>query len=83
MQIPYTAIPPETLTRMLEEYVTRDGTDYGEQEVTMLDKVAQLRSKLISGEVVIVFDEELEAVDLVLAEELANRLGMKGGSESE
>lgn len=68
MQIPYQAIAPETLRNMVEELITRDGTDYGEQELTLEAKVMQVIAKLQSGEATIKYDEELEICEIVLTE---------------
>ena len=65
MHIPYQSIAPDTLRNMLEEYVTRDGTDYGTREYSMEEKVAQLMKQLAAGDVVIEFDENMESIDLV------------------
>jgi uncharacterized protein YheU (UPF0270 family) len=71
MRIPHDQLDPDTLQNLLEEYATRDGTDYGEREVSLSDKVASLRRQLRSGEVVIWFEPGEESVNLVLAEDLA------------
>ncbi|AOS97543.1 hypothetical protein AUP74_02120 [Microbulbifer aggregans] len=71
MRIPHHQLDPDTLQNLLEEYATRDGTDYGEREVSLSDKVASLRRQLQSGEVVIWFEPGEESVNLVLAEDLA------------
>lgn len=68
MDIPYQAIAPETLRNMVEELITRDGTDYGEQELTLEAKVMQVIAKLQSGEATIKYDEELEICEIVLTE---------------
>jgi len=70
MRIPHHQLDPDTLQNLLEEYATRDGTDYGEREVSLEDRVASLRRQLQSGEVVIWFDEGEQSVNLVLAEDL-------------
>ena len=46
MIVPWQEIPPETLDNLIEEFVTRDGTDYGEQEIRTDTKVAQVREQL-------------------------------------
>lgn len=71
MRIPHHQLDPDTLQNLLEEYASRDGTDYGEREVSLSDKVASLRRQLQSGEVVIWFEPGEESVNLVLAEDLA------------
>ena len=66
MEIPYQALNPQTLTNLIEELVTRDGTDYGDSEVSLAEKIAQVKAKLISGEAVIRYDEQLEACEIEL-----------------
>ncbi|WP_323843833.1 YheU family protein [Microbulbifer magnicolonia] len=70
MIIPFRQLDPDTLQNLLEEYATRDGTDYGEREVGLADKVASLRRQLQSGEVVIWFEPGEESVNLVLARDI-------------
>ncbi|SHG13071.1 hypothetical protein SAMN04487965_3357 [Microbulbifer donghaiensis] len=70
MIIPFQQLDPDTLQSLLEEYATRDGTDYGEREVSLVDKVASLRRQLQSGEVVIWFEPGEESVNLVLARDI-------------
>lgn len=65
MEIPYTALSPDALRGVIEEFIFREGTDYGEQEFTLEDKIGQVRSQLESGEVVLTFDEETETCNLV------------------
>jgi len=59
------------LVGLVEEFVSRDGTDYGEVERSLEQKVTAVRQQLSSGEVRIVFDREEEAVNLVNARDLA------------
>ncbi|WP_018415871.1 YheU family protein [Teredinibacter turnerae] len=63
-------IPPERLTEealrgVIEGYITREGTDYGEHELSLPEKVEALMPQVVLGEVLIVFDEESESVNLV------------------
>lgn len=68
MEIPYKAIPPETLRNMIEELITREGTDYGEQELALASKVKQVMLKLERGEAAILYDEALETCEIVLTQ---------------
>lgn len=77
MQIPHDRLAPETLRALLFDYVTRDGTDYGEQEVAPEHKIAQVMQQLQTGKVVIVFDAETESFDVLTREELAKREKLK------
>jgi len=65
MIIPYQELEPDTLIALLEEFVSRDGTDYGEYECSLSDKVAQVRSLLQSGQVVILFSESTGLCNIV------------------
>ena len=60
MIVPWQEIPPETLDNLIEEFVTRDGTDYGEQEIRTDTKVAQVREQLRRGQASVVFDDVTE-----------------------
>ena len=66
MEIPYKRIAPATLKRMIEEFVTRDGTDYGLQETPLESKVSQVMSALEKGDAHILYDEQREAAEIVL-----------------
>lgn len=48
--VPYEELEPETLRNLAEEFVTRDGTDYGAAERTLAQKVQALMLELQSGE---------------------------------
>lgn len=65
MIIPYTDIDPETLHNLIEYYVLREGTDYGEQEVSLPEKVAAVTHQLKAGDIVIVYSELHETVNLM------------------
>lgn len=69
IRIPPEQINADTLTALIEEYVTRDGTDYGDVELTLAQKVALLRDQLQRNEVVIVFDLAAEQANLLTREQ--------------
>lgn len=58
LNIPYDRLDPDTLRTLIEEFVTRDGTDYGEIEVPLERKVEQVYKELKSGRALILFDTE-------------------------
>lgn len=72
MIVPADAIAAETLENLIEEFVTRDGTDYGEQEVPVATRVQQVRRQLLSGEAVVWFDATTETVSIFSREALAD-----------
>ena len=65
MIIPHDQLSPDTLRGLVEEFITRDGTDYGEHEISLAQKVTQVERQLARGEVVIVFDPASESVSLL------------------
>ena len=58
VKIPYDQLSSKALKGVVEEFVTRDGTDYGEVEVSLETTVFQVLNQLKSGKAVIVFDQE-------------------------
>ena len=63
--VPHAQLAPEVLRRLIEEFVTRDGTDYGAVERTLGEKVAAVLQQLVAGEVEIAVDAERETIDIV------------------
>lgn len=70
MIIPWQEIDPETLNNLIEHFVLREGTDYGERELSMDEKVSRVRQQLERGEAVIVYSELHETVDVKLRRHL-------------
>lgn len=65
IEIPWDALPADTLDALVEEFVTREGTDYGEQEIALERKVAQVVAGIRRREYVIVFDTEAETAHIL------------------
>lgn len=70
MIIPYTDISDDTLNNLIEYFVLREGTDYGEHEVELPQKVAMVKRQLKSGEVLIVYSELHESINLIAKQQL-------------
>ncbi|MFG0773876.1 YheU family protein [Vibrio plantisponsor] len=64
MIVPWQDIAPETLENLICEFVLREGTDYGEVEVSLAHKIDQIKALLRSGDAVIVYSELHESVDI-------------------
>jgi len=76
VKIPYNKLSPEALHGVVEEFVTRDGTDYGEVEMPLGTKIAQVMAQLRSGNAVIVFDQETETCTILRSDDpLVKALG--------
>ena len=63
--VPHRELSGEALDRLIAEFVCRDGTDYGEREALLEQKMADVRHQLERGEVLIVFDLETESANVV------------------
>ena len=63
--IPYEQLSDKALTGVVEEFVTRDGTDYGMQEISLESKVSNLLNLLKNKKAVIVFDPESQTCNIL------------------
>ncbi len=70
MLIPWQDIESETLNNLIGHFVLREGTDYGQEEVSLADKVAAVQRQLQRGEAVIVFSELHETINIMPRQEL-------------
>ena len=66
MVVPYTELSEDALRGVLESFVLREGTEYGERDVSLDQKVAQVTRQLQRREAQIVFDPETQTIDVVL-----------------
>jgi uncharacterized protein len=64
--VPYGELSAELLHAVVESFVLREGTDYGERELSLEEKVARVVSQLKKGEAHVVFDPESESVSIVV-----------------
>ncbi len=69
----YIEIPPEQLSEdilqaVIEEFITREGTDYGLQDYSLEQKVQQVKRQLESGRAVIAYDPGAESCTLLVKE---------------
>lgn len=65
MIIPWQDLSPEALENLVESFVLREGTDYGEQERSLAQKVADVKRQLAQGEAVLVWSELHETVNIM------------------
>jgi uncharacterized protein len=63
--IPHDDLTEAALRGVIESFVLREGTDYGDRELALEQKVAQVLRQLQRGEAVIVFDCASGSVDIV------------------
>ena len=63
--IPYKDLAPDTLERLIQEFVTRDGADWDQAGCSLADKVSQVRAQLDNGKIQLVFDLSSETANLI------------------
>ena len=74
MLIPYDQLSADALLNLATSVVLREGTDYGEHEVTFEQKVQGLIEKVQRGDALIMFSEAEEEVDIIARETFEQRL---------
>jgi uncharacterized protein YheU (UPF0270 family) len=72
MIIPWQELHPDTLQNLLESFVLREGTDYGDQEIPLSEKVAQLHTQLNHNQLVVVYSELHESINIMTKDEFAS-----------
>ena len=72
--VPLRRLQGDILQALLEEFASRDGTDYGEHECSLEHKTTSLRTQLEKGELQILYDADSQHWDLVPAEQAATLL---------
>ncbi|MBR7888655.1 YheU family protein [Marinomonas sp. A79] len=70
--IPYDSLAADTLNAILDDIVSRDGTDYGDYDLSMVQKREQALRYLKTGDAVLLFDTESETIKMVLKEALTH-----------
>lgn len=66
MKIPWRALDPDTLTRLIEQFVLMEGTEYGERDYSLEEKVAQVKTQLAQGKATIVWSELHQQAHIVM-----------------
>ena len=63
--VPHGELRADLLRSVVESFVLREGTDYGEREASLESKVASVVRQLERGEAQIIFDPQSESIDIV------------------
>lgn len=69
-EIPYQQLSQDALQGVIQEFVNREGTDYGLIELSFDEKCQQLLSEIQSGRAVIVFDHQTQSVGVMPKDQL-------------
>ncbi|NOQ42138.1 MAG: YheU family protein [Desulfuromusa sp.] len=65
IEVPYDQINQDTLQRMIQEFVTRDGMDWDDIGCSLEDKVEQVLQQLKNKKIKVVFDLTSQTANLV------------------
>jgi uncharacterized protein YheU (UPF0270 family) len=71
--VPYTELSDDALRGVIESFVLREGTEYGEKDFTLDQKVQHVLRQLQRNEARIMFDPNTETVQIVSATPTARK----------
>jgi len=71
--IPYEKLSPEALQKLIEEFVTRPGTDTGYAKTDLEQNVAMVKKQLEQKKAFVVFDESTQTADIVSKDTLGKK----------
>ena len=63
--VPHTELSAEALRAVVESFVLREGTEYGEHDVSLEQKIVQVMRQLERGEAQVIFEPNSDSVDIV------------------
>jgi uncharacterized protein YheU (UPF0270 family) len=66
-RIPIKKLSKRALKGVIDEFISRDGTDYGEIEVSPATMFETVKSKLENGSAILIFDDDTETTNILLA----------------
>jgi uncharacterized protein YheU (UPF0270 family) len=66
VEVPHAELSADALRGVVESFVLREGTDYGERDVPFERKVADVMRQLERGEAVIVYDPGTDSIDILV-----------------
>jgi len=69
VEVPWQKLSQEALLGLIEEFITRDGTDYGVRELSLEDKTDEAMARIKKNTILIIFDETTESCQLIHAED--------------
>ena len=67
--IPVNKLSAKALQGVIEEFISRNGTDYGAIEASLETSIRQVRARLKDGSAVLVFDDETETTNIFLSDD--------------
>lgn len=83
IEVPYEQINPDTLRKMIQEFVTRDGADWGDAGCALEDKVQQVLRQLKNNQVKVVFDLRSETANIVSSQKHFSKTALRSADDHE
>lgn len=77
MIVPYEKLSPETLRGLIEEFVTRPGTDTGYTEGSLYENVEMVMKQLKRGDIFVVYDASMQTANIIPKETLKQPTWMR------
>lgn len=71
--VPHTQLSADALQGVIESFVLREGTEYGEREFTLAEKLSHVMLQLERGEAQIMFDPSSNSVQIVRTQQSGSR----------
>ena len=68
IKIPFDALSEHALVGVIDDFIQREGTDYGHRDYTREEKRRAVRDALERGRATIVYDETTHSTTLLLVE---------------
>jgi uncharacterized protein YheU (UPF0270 family) len=66
VEVPYKQLDPDTLRNVIQEFVTRDGADWGEVGGTLEEKIDLVMQQLRKKKVKVVFEMKSQTANIVV-----------------
>ena len=77
MIVPYEKLSPEALRGLIEEFVTRPGTDTGYTEGSLDENVEMVMKQLKRGDIFVVYDASMQTANIIPKETLKQPTWMR------
>jgi uncharacterized protein len=71
VEVPMDKLSEDVVQSLIEEFILREGTDYGASEVSLEKKKEQVSQQLENDDIKIVFDPNTDSVTLMTAHQFA------------
>ena len=65
VEVPLSMLSPAALAGVIDAFILREGTDYGERETSHETKVEQIKRQLDRGDIRVIYDLTQESVTLM------------------